>query len=489
MGVSPGAAIQEAGSGATLPGRMRRGIVECRCCKLRKTPGFKQAHRDHIARSGKHYKTFTSPTGLVREVFYDLGLNPEDVKVNNLPFKTLGSLFKGRDEFLEQIRTRLGRVDHRGHRRVAAITASASAATVYGLGGIGKTRAAIEYAHRHADDFTALLFVRADSPAGLQQNLAASVRANGAGPAGKRCARDRDAGGGRAQVAATAPGLVPDLRQRGYGSRGSGGGGAALAAFGGGASAGDLAAFGHGRGRWSRCELGVLDEGDAAAFCWSERRARRRKRPMTRRRAAVGGRAGPAGAGARAGGGVHREAPAHVWGIPGALAQKHEQVLEWFDARLMQYPLSVAVTWQTSFDQLTHGGRELLNVLAWLAPDPIPESLLDGELGGAALTTAGGSFDPKAALADLEGYSLVTRAAEAPRFSVHRLVQDVTRRNLKGERVKETLERALRWMNDAFTGHPQDVRNWAMLDPIAPHLARWQCMLTARASPSQRHDS
>jgi hypothetical protein len=130
------------------------------------------AHRDQIERFGKHYKSFTSPTELVREVFYDLELNREDVKVNNLPFATLGPLFKGRDEFLEQIRRALGRVDHRGHRRVAAITASASAVTVHGLGGIGKTRAAIEYGHRHADEFTALLFVRADSPAGLQQNLA-----------------------------------------------------------------------------------------------------------------------------------------------------------------------------------------------------------------------------------------------------------------------------------------------------------------------------
>ena len=73
---------------------------------------------------------------------------------------------------MQQIRDTLGRVDHRGHQRFAAITASATAATVHGLGGIGKTRAAIEYAHRHADEFTALLFVRAESPASLQQNLA-----------------------------------------------------------------------------------------------------------------------------------------------------------------------------------------------------------------------------------------------------------------------------------------------------------------------------
>ena len=114
--------------------------------------------------------------------------------------------------------------------------------------------------------------------------------------------------------------------------------------------------------------------------------------------------------------------------------KKHDQVIDWFDERLMQYPLSVAVTWQTSFDQLTQAGRELLNVLAWLAPDPIPESLLDAGGGKMIFEAAMGSADARAALADLEAYSLATRADEAPRFSVHRLVQDVTRRDPRDQR-------------------------------------------------------
>jgi hypothetical protein len=95
------------------------------------------------------------------------------LKVNNLPYKSLGSLFKGRDAFLDQIRATLGRAEPLGHQRFAAITASATAATVYGLGGIGKTRAAVEFALRHAEDYTALLFAGAASPGSLRQNLAA----------------------------------------------------------------------------------------------------------------------------------------------------------------------------------------------------------------------------------------------------------------------------------------------------------------------------
>jgi hypothetical protein len=52
-------------------------------------------------------------------------------------------------------------------------------------------------------------------------------------------------------------------------------------------------------------------------------------------------------------------------------------VLKWHDPRLMHYPASVATTWQTSFAQLQPPARALLERLAWLAPDPIPESLLE----------------------------------------------------------------------------------------------------------------
>jgi hypothetical protein len=37
---------------------------------------------------------------------------------------------------------------------------------------VGKTRLAVEYAHRHAEEYSALLFVVADSPEALRRNLA-----------------------------------------------------------------------------------------------------------------------------------------------------------------------------------------------------------------------------------------------------------------------------------------------------------------------------
>src|SRR5262249_34670921 len=83
----------------------------------------------------------------------------------NLPFKSIGALFKGREALLDDLQQRLGVASSRA-------TAIVTRLAVHGLGGVGKTRAAVEYAWRRADDYTALLFVSALSVAELRANLA-----------------------------------------------------------------------------------------------------------------------------------------------------------------------------------------------------------------------------------------------------------------------------------------------------------------------------
>jgi hypothetical protein len=56
-------------------------------------------------------------------------------------------------------------------RKGAAVVGRA----LHGLGGVGKTRLAIEYAWAHIEHYSALLFVRADDPRTLDANLAALV--------------------------------------------------------------------------------------------------------------------------------------------------------------------------------------------------------------------------------------------------------------------------------------------------------------------------
>jgi hypothetical protein len=83
-----------------------------------------------------------------------------------LPYLSLSSLFKGRDAFLTDLHKSL----IRGAGRTAIV-----GSVLYGLGGIGKARAAVEYAWAHQEDYSALLFVIAETPEALRRNLAALV--------------------------------------------------------------------------------------------------------------------------------------------------------------------------------------------------------------------------------------------------------------------------------------------------------------------------
>jgi hypothetical protein len=148
--------------------------------------------------------------------------------------------------------------------------------------------------------------------------------------------------------------------------------------------------------------------------------------------------------------------------------QRNRQlVLAWNDPRLMQYDRSLATTWLTSYQQVDASARTLLRRLAWLSPEPIPESLLEVAIPGEP--NAGG--DGWEAISQLEGYSLLNRSAEAPTLSVHRLVQEVVRlwQQQPNEPEPNELEQALAWLDAAFVGDPDDVRNWGVLDPLAPH--------------------
>src|SRR6266853_6013245 len=113
----------------------------------------------------------------------------------------------------------------------------------------------------------------------------------------------------------------------------------------------------------------------------------------------------------------------------------------WSDERITKYPRAVAVTWQTSVNQLTPAGRRLLERLAWFAPEPIPNFLLEVPVPDVA------AEDLADALANLADYSLARRNPDKREFSVHRLVQEVTRHGLVDHERRRSLVEALTWVN------------------------------------------
>ena len=435
------------------------------------------AHVEWLQQSGMHYSTFENHNELLREVLRDLGV-ADRARICNLPFASIGSLFKGRDDFLGRLHNTLGTVQHRGLTRAAAITGKATTA-IYGLGGIGKTRTAVEYAHRFADEYTALLFATADSPQALESNLA---RLTGAAVLNLP---EKVEAAAHEQVAAVLrwlrlhPGwlLILDNVDTEESARAAEG---MLSAI---ASAGHVIVTSR-LSRWGAevetLDLDLLDEASSTAFLLERTRLHRRGEAddlaHARELSLILGQLSLA----------LEQAAAYINELECSFSDyvsrwyaSHGRLIGYHDERTTHYPASVAVTWLTTFEQLTPDGRRLLQILAWLAPEPVPVTFMQAEGGPFAAEIAEPLDEPhraalaeksESALSNLRRYSLVSSSADKGSFVVHRLVQDVTRNNLAETDRELRLTAAVRWADGSFVGDPIDVRTWPVLDPLVPHV-------------------
>jgi tetratricopeptide (TPR) repeat protein len=375
-------------------------------------------------------------------------------KPRNLPFAPLGGLFAGRDEDLDDLHT-------------ALLEAKGAPVALCGLGGIGKTRLAIEYAWSRERDYSALLFVSASNGAALNAGLAA-LTAVEIFDLPEREARDDatritavlrwletnptwlmilDNVDDNAAVAEVAK-LMPRLK----------GGHVVVTARASNFPAGVR-----------KLEVSTLDENAAAQFLLDRTEADRSK---SKEDAAL------AKTLARELGGLAlglEQAGAHIAtdhiGFARYLKLWHEsreKALAWADATVTGSDRTLATTWATSVARLSPESRRLLERLAFLAPDPVPDSLLDVAVPGEAPDD-----DAYQDRASLFAYSLISGATAedggAPGFLVHRLVQDFARRAMNDDRKAQALREALVWVNAAVPLDSDDVRTWPVLDPLAPH--------------------
>jgi tetratricopeptide (TPR) repeat protein len=418
-------------------------------------PELQGAFHDHIVREqGLDRSYFANEDQLARAVLKEDWPKKPAGKPISLPYPSLGGLFKGRDEFLKELHESLSRGSGR-----AAIVGSA----LYGLGGIGKTRAAVEYAWAHEQEYTALLFVIAETPEALRRNLAALV-----GPLVLNLA-EQNATDDDVRLKAVLDWLkqhpgwflildnldTPEALEEAENQLSKLASGRVLITS-------RLANF---AGHFDPLQLDVLSIDDAVAFLLERTDRRRQKTPddatAARQLALDLGRLALA----------LEQAGAYVARHEISLARYRQlwrdnwdKVAGWADDRITKYPRAVAATWQTSVDQLAPAGRRLLERLAWFGPEPIPNFLLEVPVPDLAAN------DFVDTLANLADYSLARRNVDKQEFSIHRLVQDVTRRGLVEQERRRTLIEALAWVNAAFAGDPQDIRTWSRLDPLAPHV-------------------
>ncbi len=151
------------------------------------------------------------------------------------------------------------------------------------------------------------------------------------------------------------------------------------------------------------------------------------------------------------------------------------------------YPDSVATTWEISF-QAVRGAipaaGDLLSLFAFLAPDAIPRSLLEGGAKNLPKRLANCVRNPgdlDRCIAVLKKYSLISAADNL--ISIHRLVQAVVQDRLSREDEKLWAESALKIISDAFSFDQLNMKTWEICTKLSSHA--FYVSEYAQASPEE----
>jgi tetratricopeptide (TPR) repeat protein len=385
-------------------------------------------------------------------------------RFHNLPFLPLGDLFRGREEDLCALEASL----QSPGQAIAIVQPQA----IHGLGGIGKTRLAVEYAWRSRHQYDATFFVVADSHDSLRANLAAlAVPLNL--PEQKSPVQEEIVEAVLRWLQESSRWLLildnvdtPEAES-------------AVVAL--------IPRLGHGhvfitsrRSDWPPVvreqPIEKLSLEEATRFLLQRTDNKRAKKNDDPEKAA--------------------HLAKILDGLPLALEQagayietrrvslakyledweaERKKVLEWHSP-VMQYPSPVAVTWQKTFLQLGPTAQAILRLAAFLAPEPIPFAMfekgiecvekvvqyLDEETGSKR-----GAQEFGDAIPELASYSMVT--VRNGTFTVHRMVQEVIRGQIPEERRRDWIEEALELVNGLAVGDPGDVRTWPVWIVLRPH--------------------
>ena len=133
---------------------------------------------------------------------------------------------------------------------------------------------------------------------------------------------------------------------------------------------------------------------------------------------------------------------------------------------------SVTITFQLAFDRLESANTNAANILrlcAFLAPDTIPEEIL--------ATIIKNSLQLVEAIEEICRFSLLSRDVDNKTYSVHRLIQDVLRDTMDSETQRVWAERSIHIINELF---PEvKFENWLLYERLLPH-AKWSTKLTKK---------
>ena len=153
-----------------------------------------------------------------------------------------------------------------------------------------------------------------------------------------------------------------------------------------------------------------------------------------------------------------------------SLFRSHKAELLTRQAKDSGYPFTITTTWSLSLDQakkLTPLAEDLLKLMAFFAPDSIPRDLLREGLGRMKKIDDLGFDD---AVGALQTNSLIEAVSDS--LSVHRLVQFVTSEQMEAAEKKAGIQTVVQLMDGAFSSldaPPHDVRSWPKCAVLLPH--------------------
>ncbi|HJY84694.1 MAG TPA: FxSxx-COOH system tetratricopeptide repeat protein [Candidatus Binatia bacterium] len=375
----------------------------------------------------------------------------------NIPYAR-NPFFTGREKVLEQLH--------------AALTSNGTAA-LSGLGGIGKTQTAIEYAYRHREDCKAVLWAKADSRDAILSGFVAL--------AGSLNLPEKDAQDQNLAVAAVKRWLetntewllildnADDLTMaREFIPTGRKGHVLLTTRA---QAMGTIA---------QRLEIEEMQPEEGALFLL--RRAKILTENATLDAASAADRA------------QAEEISKELDGLPLALDQAGAYIeetacglsdylglyrahgaklLKRRGAMVSDHQDPVATTWALSFEKVekvSPAAAELLRFCAFLSPDAIPEDLItEGapELGPVLEPVAADPFELNTAIAEILKYSLLHRNPTAKTLDIHRLVQAVLKDEMNGVTQRLWAERAVRAVNRTFPNI--EFSTWQRCEQFLPH--------------------
>jgi tetratricopeptide (TPR) repeat protein/transcriptional regulator with XRE-family HTH domain len=137
------------------------------------------------------------------------------------------------------------------------------------------------------------------------------------------------------------------------------------------------------------------------------------------------------------------------------------------------HPEPVATTWSLSFEKVEQANptaADLLRLCAFLHPDEIPESMIvkgASELGPILQPVVEDEFELNEAIGELRNYSLVKRDHELKILNIHRLVQAVLKDGMDKETLREWAKRSVRMVNLVFP--KVEFASWLECQRALPH--------------------